>query len=184
MRLPNFTFAEFTTLEPDYQQELKAFFDVAVWDGKVSGNKCEHLSQLSVLEVWYIRRVLRDGKAEALPEVVAMQCSMSTGQVYNSSAFEVLRAISKAVDEAIKLHKMEEAKLRPAIDTKMQQAVGDKLEQFDLYNTLDALTNRDRTKWAWAKKLKYQTAFTILHKDSVESEIQREYQRLIKNGTH
>ncbi len=182
MKIPYFTLTEFSNLEEGYQQELKAFYDTAVWDGKVSGNPCRHLSELSVLEVWYIRKQLRSLASESLTEIVAMQCGLSQMQVANSSAFEVLRAIDKAVKDAIALHKMEEANLQPNTDGKMKQAVGDKLERFDLYNTLDALTNRDRTKWEWAKKLKYQTAFTILHKDCVESNIQREYQRLIKNG--
>jgi hypothetical protein len=179
MKLPYFTFADFCTLEPSYQLELKAFYDVGVWDGKVSGNVCNHLSRCTVEQVWLIRRIFREQQAEAFPDVVATTCKMSTEQVMQSSSFEVYRAIGKAVEDAVKLSKMEETRLQYPKDQKYEQAAGDKMDQFDLYNTLDALTDRDRSKWEWAKKLNYQTAFTILHKNCIEAEIQREYQRLL-----
>lgn len=179
MKIPYFTFEQFAGLEASYQLELKAFYDAGVWDGKVSGNEAQHLSRCTVEEVWAIRRILRRKDAEQFPDVVATVCRMSTQQVMRSSSFEVYRAIGKVVDEAIKITKMEESKLIYPKDAKYEQAAGDKMEQFDLYNTLDALTNRDRTKWEWAKKLNYQIAFTILHKNCVEAEIQREYQRLL-----
>lgn len=179
MKLPYFTFEQFTTLEPSYQMELKAFYDSGVWDGKVSGNEAQHLSRCTVEEVWAIRRIFRKNRTEQYPDIVATICRMSVSQVMKSSAFEVYRAIGKAVDDAVKISKMEQAKLIYPKDHKYEQAAGDKMEQFDLYNTLDALTDKDRTKWEWAKKLNYQTAFTILHKNCVEAEIQREYQRLL-----
>lgn len=179
MKIPYFTFGQYCQLEPSYQKELKAYYDHGVWDGKVSGNECQHLSRCSVEQVWLIRRIFRKNQSERFPDVVATTCRMSTQQVMNSSAFEVYRALAKTIDDAVKISKLEASKLVFPKDAKYEQAAGDKMEQFDLYNTLDALTGNDRTKWEWAKKLNYQTAFTILHKNCVEAEIQREYQRLL-----
>jgi hypothetical protein len=179
MKLPYFTFEQFAALEPGYQMELKAFYDSGVWDGKVSGNEAQHLSRCTVEQVWAIRRIFRRGQTDRYPEIVATTCRMSVDQVMKSSAFEVYRAMNKAVEDAVKIGKLEQSKLIYPKDNKYEQAAGDKLEQFDLYNTLDALTDKDRTKWEWAKKLNYQTAFIILHKNCVEAEIQREYQRLL-----
>lgn len=179
MKLPYFTFLQYCQLEQGYQIELKAYYDAAFWDGKVSGNECEHLSRCTVEEVWAIRRIFRKQESASYGDVVATTCKMSRQQVDNSSSFEVYRAIGKAVEDALKIGKMEEAKLIFTKDAKYEQAAGDKMEQFDLYNTLDALTGQDRTKWEWAKKLNYQIAFTILHKNCVEAEIQRDYQRLL-----
>lgn len=178
MKFPLLSFTEFMYIGDEYALELKAFYSLSVWDGTVSGNQCRDLYQLTVEQVHTVREVLRNRLSEHFPDLVAMCCNMSREQVMNSPAHEVYRAIDKIISDAERLQKLEASKLRSNPDPTYQQAAGDKLDEFGFYNWLDALTNNDRTKWEWAKKLSYRESFVILHKQVIEREIQQEYNRL------
>lgn len=180
MKFPQITFSEYLYLTPDYMTEVKTFYMFAKWDGKVSGNVVRDLYQLTVEEVYTIRQVLKESIHEAYPDIVAICCKMAREQVMLSSAFEVIRALEKIVDDATKLSKMEEVKLKSISDPLYDQAAGDRMDEFGFYNWLDALTNNDRTKWEWAKKLQYRESFVILRKNLVEREIRMEYERLVR----
>lgn len=182
MKLELINFAKYCTLDLEAMQELKTIYMVAKWDGKVLGWQRKRLEQLKYIEVFTIRNWFRKNDINASINAVRLSYGLTEAQIMNANSFEVVRAIEVIISDLNKLLKREQDNLKYPEDSKYSQAAGDRLSKFELYNVLDAVTNKDRTKWEWAKNLPYITVFTILHKNCVEAHIDADYRRLIKIG--
>ena len=180
MKLELIPFAKYLTLNEESMHELKVIYCMAKWDGKVLGWDRTPLERLKYIEVFTIRNWFKKNDLNASINAVRLSYKLTEQQVLNANSFEIVRAIEAIIKDLNTLLKRETDFLKYPEDGKYSQAAGDRLQKFELYNVLDAVTNKDRTKWEWAKNLNYITVFTILHKNCVEAHVEADYRRLIK----
>jgi len=82
-------------------------------------------------------------------------------------------------DELEAIYRLENQYLSSPPDVDLVKAGVSELEQFSKLNLIDNLAGGDILKWKKVEKLPYYMVFDKLHKNAVETKIQRNYNKIL-----
>jgi len=114
-----------------------------------------------------------------LTQIVALFFKgVTTEKIDRAKLSELSSFIVWVIDQLEAIYRLENQYLSSSPDRDLVKAGVSELDQFGELNVIDNLAGGDILKWKKVKKLPYYMVFDKLHKNAVETKIQRNYNKI------
>lgn len=175
MIIENFTLKEFLKQEVSLIQEYVVALQYAP---QVQTKK--EVFHLKLKHVEYIKKNIFASNDEGLVKIIKIVQGIKKAEVYNLTIIEFFGLIASVKEQIEKISHAEAARLTSSeINFKWLAVDGDaKMSKFGIYNTLEALSNGDATKYKYFHNLEYSEVFTILFMRKTASELSKQMETI------
>lgn len=165
----------------DFNQFTKEQFDQVIKFGKRSnvlfGSEVPMLIYFPYRFVKIdLPELLSSGNIE---ELIKLICEQQKIQIKEAKPKEVISFILWLKDEIEAIQQLESIHLNSTPDPDMIAAGVHELNELGEINVIDSLAGGDILKWAEIEKLPYHRIFDKLKKNTVESKVNKEYQKIV-----